>query len=674
MPGPTVTVVTAPTLNASLPMWRSAGSSGAPPARADAATAFDLSGNVAVVFGGYFTGGSCPVFSTCALGDTWEFADGAWSNLTPSHPTATNTPSPRWGAAMSYDPAVGGLLLFGGTGATSDGLNDPGLNDTWEFVRGAWSPVCGTGCPTPVDRWDGSLTYSLEAGEPIMFGGESTVSGTLVDLNDTWAFNPTGNWTELAPSVSPSARYAAGFAYDHQLGGAVLFGGIPSNSETWLFRNAGWHPLSPATVSGKPSARGGVGLASDPLNGSVTLFGGCAALPCNGADAGDTWVLAGTNWYNLTGKIGTAPSPRDQSGFVASGPRGALLLFAGEASGQRNDTWMLAHIEISAVTATPAELDVGTTTMLTVNVSGGFGPETLTWIGLPSGCASANVSVLPCVDNGTMADQATVVVSAVDPVGEAVESPPSVIQFNPRPTVTFVATPLSGIAPLRTSFEASPAGGTGAVALAWEFGDQGQATGPDPAHNFSTSGSFTVTVWANDSDGVSGTARTVVTVLPRLTANATFTDGSIVVGHSSVLLVQLVGGVAPFAIHPLGALPNCTAGSSGSSTEATYTCTPNASGNYQVVVHVSDNSGQARNVSANLTVLSAPIVPPTSTSVPLSPADELGATLFVSLVVALVVGYLLFGRRNQPSVVPPAAPEGPIPTGNLYVPPDDSGR
>ncbi|MFI5415469.1 MAG: hypothetical protein ACHQ16_07450, partial [Candidatus Lutacidiplasmatales archaeon] len=113
---------------------------------------------------------------------------------------------------------------------------------------------------------------------------------------------------------------------------------------------------------------------------------------------------------------------------------------------------------------------------------------------------------------------------------------------------------------------------------------------------------------------------------------------------------------------------------SGSSTEATYACTPNASGNYQVVVHVSDNSGQARNVSANLTVLSAPIVPPASTSVPLSPADELGATLFVSLVVALVVGYLLFGRRNQPSVVPPAAPEGPIPTGNLYVPPDDSGR
>ncbi|MCI4324362.1 MAG: PKD domain-containing protein [Thermoplasmata archaeon] len=637
--------------------------------------AFDLVLNATVLFGGYTTGGSCPALTECALGDTWEFLDGSWFNVTPTHPTASNTPSARWGASMTYDPAVEGLLLFGGITAAFNGFNSPGLNDTWEFVRGDWVLLCdGPSCRAPQDRWDAALTYSVEAGAPVLFGGESTFSGSTLVLNDTWTFLPQTNWTPAGTSVAPSGRFAAGFADDRQLDGVVLFGGIPANSETWLFRNSSWHPLSPSPASGKPSARGGVDLAPDPLNGSVTLFGGCSAIPCGGTGLNDTWVLAGTNWYNLSAKIGPAPPGRDLGGLVPTSNRGALLLFGGASGTLENDSWWIAHIEIEPVTASPWAVDVGLPTMLNVNVSGGYGPETLTWSGLPSGCISANTNELNCTDNATSAEVATVVVTATDPVGEMVESLPSYVQFDARPTVTLEATPLEGIAPLQVTFEATSAGGTGNVSLAWQFGDSGTGTGSNPNHTYLTSGMYTATVWANDSDLVSDSAHTTVSVHSRLMANASFSSPTIVVGHASMLVLQWTGGVPPYEVHPLAPLPNCTNQVVvGPPTQAFYSCAPNASGVYHVQVRINDSSGQARNVSANLTV-AAPAGSVTAASTGLTSTQKFLLTLAGALVIAVVVGIYVFGRRRPPGLIPPAHPEGPMPTGNLYVPPEDVRR
>jgi PKD repeat protein len=660
--------------NASLPMWRAAVTATAPPARADAAMAFDFALNATVLFGGYTTGGSCPIFTDCAVGDTWEFQDGAWSNLTPMHPTSTNTPSDRWGAAMTYDPQIGGLLMFGGITTATDGFNNPGLNDTWEFVRGAWSPVCSLGCAPPVDRWDAALTYDVDAGSPVLFGGESTVSGATTALNDTWTFSPTTNWTELDPTVSPSARYAAGFAYDHQTGGAVLFGGIPANSETWLFRNASWYLLTPVGDTGTPSARGGVSMASDPLNGTVVLFGGCAELPCTGAGLNDTWVLDEVNWYNLTARIGAAPPARDLARLVATSSRGALLLFGGASRSLQDDSWWLAHIEVSQVTATPGAVDVGVPTTLSVNVTGGFGPQTVSWEGLPSGCTSANVTVLNCTANASSPTPASIFVTATDPVGESVESIPTDVAFNARPSVTLGAMPLEGIAPLQVSFTAGYTGGTGSVNLSWQFGDSSPGTGPNPTHTYATAGTYTVTVWANDSDLASGSAHTTVTVHSRLEANGSFSSASIVLRHSTTLVLEWSGGVPPYTLTPVGRLPNCTSEAiAGPPTEAEYSCAPNASGHYEVQVWVNDSSGQARNVTANLSVAPAAgtVAPPSGG---LTSTQEFLLTLAVALVIAVAIGLYLFGRRREPSVVPPATPKGPIPTGNLYVPPEDAPR
>jgi PKD domain-containing protein len=662
-----------PQPNASLPHWRLVPTPSGPPPRADAAVSFDPERNATVVFGGYSTGGNCPIFTDCPLGDTWEFMGGAWTNVTPARPTAANTPSARWGASMTYDAGLGGLLLFGGTASTPTGLNNPALNDSWKFVAGIWSRVCASSCRIPTARWDASLAFDPETGSALLFGGATTVAGSATNLNDTWTFDSGRNWTQSPSGVRPSARTAAGIAFDGQLHGLVLFGGIPANSETWLYQNSSWTQLAPAPLPGTPSPRGGAAMSYDPLNGSVTLFGGCSAVPCAAVGENDTWVLAGQNWFNLTGKIGPAPSGRGQAGFVASENRGALVLFGGASGGPTNDTWMLAHVEIGIVSAAPYELDVGNTTILSVTVAGGFGPVRLSWGGLPSGCASANVTLLLCADNSTGPDLPSVYVTAVDPTGETVRSAATPLIFNARPTVHLVVTPLRGIAPLQVSFLAQPSGGTGGETLAWEFGDGTQAVGPNPTHEYGSNGTYSVTVWANDTDLASGSAQTNVTVVGRLFANVSFSGPSIVVGHSSTLEVRAVGGTPPYTIRPVGALPNCGAAESTGSGHVNYTCTPNASGQYAVTLHVSDSSGQSRNVSANLTV-AASAGSPASGPFGLGTDQELLIGLALGLGLGLAIAVYRQRRRRRPMFVPPMGPEGPIPTANLYVPPEEPRR
>jgi hypothetical protein len=664
--------------NASSPLWRNVSGPGAPPARSDAAMAFDPPLNVTIVFGGYYTGGACFILTDCALNDSWEFSGLRWTNVTPSHLTPADNPSPRWGASMVYDPALGGLLLFGGTSATANGLNNPALNDTWEFSASGWTELCTAGCRAPAARWDASIAESEEISAPVLFGGETTTSGATSDLADTWTFTPATNWTELTPVVAPSARAAATAAWDAQLGGVVLFGGIPANSETWLYRNASWHELSPATSSGTPSARAGVALSDDPLNGSVVLFGGCSAVPCTTGGLSDTWVLTGTNWYNLTTLAGTAPPSRGQAGLVDAGPRGALVLFGGAGTGPRNDTWRIAHLEVSPVAAAPTALDVGATTTLSVTALGGFGPVTVVWNGLPTGCSTANATVLNCTPTGPGASTNAVSVSVRDPAGEEANSSSAVVLVNARPTVTVAAMPEAGIEPLQVSFLASPSGGTGAITFAWQFGDGAVGLGSNPTHTYVAPGTFTVTVWANDSDGESGTAQTTVSTVAKLTASASFSDDSIVLGGSTTLTISVTGGVAPYTVRAAGATPGCAANSGAPANAPTYHCTPTDVGSYPVVFHVTDSDNQSADANATLVV-----APPAATgggggsgtgANGLTSPQELWLVAGAIVVVLLVLALLLRRRGRQPRMVPPAHPENPMPPTSLYVPPEDAPR
>lgn len=169
-----------------------------PPARAEAAAAWDPKRKRMVLFGGYtWTAGVRE-----RLQDTWEFDGSAWVRF------ATGGPSPRSGAAMAFDAELGQVVLFGGSGAR---------NDTWIWDGTAWSEVPA---PTPPPGRFNPAMAGAAAGHVLRFGGWDGQARTA----DTWRLRG-GLWSALETGDAPPARNHAAMTHDTARGCFVLFGG-----------------------------------------------------------------------------------------------------------------------------------------------------------------------------------------------------------------------------------------------------------------------------------------------------------------------------------------------------------------------------------------------------------------------------------------------------------------
>ena len=118
--------------------------------------------------------------------------------------------------------------------------------DTWEWdcVTQLWEqkhPI-----NNPPERWTHSMEYIGE-GKILIYGG---YGATSEGVDDTWIWDgnigPEGSWIMLEEginiSVSPSGRGSAAMAYNPLTDTAVLYGGFTAsgrNDETWLFGTLG---------------------------------------------------------------------------------------------------------------------------------------------------------------------------------------------------------------------------------------------------------------------------------------------------------------------------------------------------------------------------------------------------------------------------------------------------
>lgn len=190
--------------------------SGNPSARTSHGLAYDPVRKKVVMFGGYNGG---------LLADTWEWNGTTWTNVTPS----SGNPIARQSPALAYDAGRGRIVMFGGGGATSA---IGSLNEIWEWDGSAWTnrtPTLG-----PVGRSSALMTYDYALGHIIMFGG--TLGGSI--LTDTWEWNGT-EWTDLTRGDnSPDGLSQLGMAYDASRARTTLFVGSPGSAqfETWHFR------------------------------------------------------------------------------------------------------------------------------------------------------------------------------------------------------------------------------------------------------------------------------------------------------------------------------------------------------------------------------------------------------------------------------------------------------
>ncbi len=221
-----------------------------PPSRLSAAMAYDSLRHVLVLFGG-----SGP---TGALNDTWEWTGSAWVQRSPAL-----SPSARWGHTMAFDPNRGQVVMFAGAQGGIGAL----LDEVWEFGGANW--VQRTPSLRPLPRRNCSLAFDPAAGGVLMYGGLVQLAAGTIVTNDTWTWNGT-DWTRHHPMTPPSSRSGALAVSDLARQRVVLHGGSPTDQFTWEWDGQEWSTRFQAT----PGVRQGHHMAYDATHRRVVLFAG----------------------------------------------------------------------------------------------------------------------------------------------------------------------------------------------------------------------------------------------------------------------------------------------------------------------------------------------------------------------------------------------------------------
>lgn len=251
-------------------------------------------------------GGSSNVVSN----ELWAF-DGSWTLL------SSDGPSPRLGAAVAYDPILGGLVVRSGA------PNAPGdnANETWLYTD-AWSLLNEQGAPSP--RRGTAAVFDPRDDQVRVLGGELGSS-----FSETWTYGATG-W-EIGEPLPFDTRVTRA-VHDRARRQNVLVTAADGDEElqTWINRAQRWE-RSP--VAGPP-ARSNPGLTYDTERDAVLLYGGISGSTL----LNDLWVFDG-EWREIETVGPPPPSMRPLIEFDVS--RGVMVCFPGGEGEAGLNVWEL---------------------------------------------------------------------------------------------------------------------------------------------------------------------------------------------------------------------------------------------------------------------------------------------------------------------------------------------
>lgn len=237
-------------------------------------------------------------------------------------PDAVNKPT------LTYFPGLRGAILFGGYSASG-----VALGETWLLRDGCWRRLEIDG---PPPRAGHGAAYDRRRRRLVVFGGAGSDGAPL---GDTWEFDGA-RWVTRGTS-GPRARTMLRMTYDERRRRVLLFGGTdnpdgPHLADAWRWDGASW---TRAPVDGPQRFESA--LVYDARRDAAVVFGGNRAIGRRFGEGrlGDTWVLRGDEWSELTG---SGPVARDHHGMAHHSARGVTLLFGGSgAEGMLGDTWTL---------------------------------------------------------------------------------------------------------------------------------------------------------------------------------------------------------------------------------------------------------------------------------------------------------------------------------------------
>jgi hypothetical protein len=194
-------------------------------------------------------------------------------------------------------------------------------------------------------------------------------------LPSAFSANPT-------PAHGPVSAFGFSVADDPAIHRVVLFGGVDSYDQTWLWDGNGWLRAQPRT---SPRGRFQAAAAYDPETRLVMLFGGRLA---SGQIANDTWAWSGATWRELDS--GAAPQPPGEGALMAwDNAKREMVLVSTAANAAGGETWVWSGRHWSRQTSgepppTPIAgemaFDPASSALLLVSgLSPPLGPGTTTW-------------------------------------------------------------------------------------------------------------------------------------------------------------------------------------------------------------------------------------------------------------------------------------------------------
>lgn len=200
---------------------------------------------------------------------TWTWRGGNWVQL------ATPDVSPQGADAqtceMTYDVAHHDLVLVTATWNAGEAPSySPG--ETWTFDGTTWTQKeTLTNTTGGVDFT--TMTYDPAYGQVMTYGGFDVSNGNAV-LTNPWAWNGS-TWQQVTLSPAPDARVLAASAYDAATGQLVMFGGVGSSTylgDTWVLSTGGSSSVTPTRLSGADRQSTAVAASASefPADGSAS--------------------------------------------------------------------------------------------------------------------------------------------------------------------------------------------------------------------------------------------------------------------------------------------------------------------------------------------------------------------------------------------------------------------
>jgi DNA-binding beta-propeller fold protein YncE/PKD repeat protein len=254
---------------------------------------------------------------------------------------------------------------------------------------------------------------------------------------------------------------------------------------------------------------------------------------------------------------------------------------------------------ITFLAASPNPVDVGATTSILLGYVGGAGASTISYSGLPAGCASQDSTTINCTVNS--AATYTINATVQDALENSVQSS-TVLSVNPA---LALRVQLNGMNSSEIDLgndlvgRASVTGGTGPFNYSWTFADGSTAWGANVSHTYSTVGTYVVTVIARDAGGGVSSVTDQVTVQPLPTVQVAAAPSNVTdVGFPVTFTAVQAGGASPGTTYWTfgdGATAN------GTTVRHAYT----APGAYFATVHYTDAAGEQVSNFTTVTVNNA---------------------------------------------------------------------